>query len=305
MNPYYKDYSEYLSELFPERKVQKISIDAGRSCPNRDGTIGTGGCIYCNNESFTPQYCASSRGNIPLQIARGKEFFARKYPSMRFIAYFQSYTFTHGCATAELEATLRSVAADPDIAGIAIGTRPDSLPDELLGVLSRFNASRMPVIIEFGAESSNDETLRRINRGHTWSDTFRAAERAAKAGLHCGLHLIAALPGESLSDSLESIKAALSLPIETLKLHQMQIIKNTPLWHQWLAGTSRVTLPTVEEYIDFCTQAIALADRKVAFERFVSQAPAHLIEAPRWNLKNYEFTNLLNNRLKTYCRFKR
>ncbi len=292
MNPWYTDYSEYLSQIFPAVKVQKISIDAGRSCPNRDGTIGIGGCSYCDNRSFTPGYC---RPVLPVteQLALGKEFFSRKYPHMKYLAYFQSYTFTHLTTVEEMEKMVVDALDTPDVVGLVVGTRPDCFDRSIASLLIAASRNK-PVFVEFGAESSFDATLSRVNRGHTWNDTERAVSVAADAGLHCGLHLIAGLPGETLEDALVTVERAALLPIDTIKLHQLQLIKGTPLWHEWKEGKSDVRLPSLEEYLAFCVEVVRKIDRRVAIERFVSQAPADMVEAPKWGLKNHEFTDRLH-----------
>ncbi|MEE1021705.1 MAG: TIGR01212 family radical SAM protein [Muribaculaceae bacterium] len=295
MNPWYTDYSEYLSRIFPGVKVQKISVDAGRSCPNRDGTIGTGGCSYCDNRTFTPGYC---RPSLPVaeQLALGKAFFSRKYPLMKYLAYFQSYTFTHRASASEMKRMLAEAAATDGVVGLVIGTRPDCFDASVASLLGK-TAGSMPVFVEFGAESSFDATLRRVNRGHTWRDTVSAVALAADAGLHCGLHLIAGLPGETLGDALTTVDRAASLPIESVKLHQLQIIKGTPLWREWKEGTADIRIPELDEYLAFCAEAVRIVDRRVAIERFVSQAPAGMLEAPKWGLKNHEFTARLHRLL--------
>lgn len=299
MNPFYTDYSEYLGGIFPGVKVQKISVDAGRSCPNRDGTIGRGGCIYCDNRSFTPGYCSGSNDGILSQIAKGKGFFARKYPEMKYLVYFQSYTFTHGASTAEAAEMVRTAIGTENTVGIIIGTRPDCVPDEMLGMLAGFNREK-PVFIEFGAESSCDATLGRINRGHTWADTMDAVRRASSLGIRCGLHLIAGLPGETLADAIETVKKSGELPIDSIKLHQLQIIKGTELWRQWKDGAADIRIPSLEEYVDFCAEAVDAVPRHIAIERFLSQAPPDMVEAPCWRLKNYQFTDILMKRLKEH-----
>lgn len=295
MNPYYTDYSEYLSRIFPGIKVQKISVDAGRSCPNRDGTIGRGGCLYCDNRSFVPSYCSDSE-SIARQIELGKTFFSRKYPYMRYLVYFQAFTFTHGTTVEEMERVVKDAVSHDGVVGVIIGTRPDCFPTPVASMLGEINRIT-PVIMEFGAETSFDHTLRRINRGHTWRQTVEAVERASGEGLRCGLHLIVGLPGETLDDALTSVEQACHLPVDSLKLHQLQLIKGTPLWREWKAGVPDIRILGLDEYVDFCCRVVRLVPREIAIERFLSQAPPEMVEAPSWGLKNYEFTNLLLSRL--------
>jgi hypothetical protein len=294
VNKYYRDYADFLADIF-DGKVQKISINAGLMCPNRDGTIGRGGCAYCNNQAFSPAY-----GNVGTRVAEqleaGKQFFARKYPTMRYLAYFQSYTSTHGNIDALMSMYEEAVAVD-DVVGIIIGTRPDCMPDDLLSRLSELN-KRLPVIIEYGAESSHNDSLERVNRCHTWQTTVDAVLRTHSAGLRVGLHFILGLPGESIEMMLETVDRINELPIDTVKFHQLQIVRNTRLGALYEAGQLDVHLFTVDEYVDLCVEIVHRLRKDIAIERFVSQSPDDLLIAPRWGLKNYQFTNLLNNKLK-------
>lgn len=306
MNPYFTDYSVYLQRLFGNIagapvKVQKISIDAGCSCPNRDGTIGWGGCIYCDNSAFTPAYCGKKRGDVESQLAEGRAFFARKYPRMKYIAYFQSFTFTHRSSAAEVAAMLRRAATVPDVVGIVVGTRPDCLPDEVLDAIATFNRPDFPVMLELGVESMHDATLSRINRGHTAADVESAIVRADVRGVRCGIHLIAGLPGETPDDALDTLRRVCNLSVDCVKLHQLQVIKGTPLYRGWSAGEIDLQLFTLDDYLDFCVQAVSVvraAPRDIAIERFVAQAPGEMVVAPRWGLKNYQFNQLLLRRLR-------
>lgn len=295
MNPFYKDFSEYMQEVFPGIKVQKLSIDAGFTCPNRDGSIGRGGCIYCNNASFTPRYCAPT-DPVELQIEKGKAFFREKYPEMKYLAYFQSYTNTFGKSIDMLADMYRRASGSDDVVGIIIGTRPDCLPDELLEVLSDLNQEK-PVIIEIGAETSSDHTLQLINRNHTWKQVEEAVMRLNSIGIRTGLHLIAGLPGENAKDVLETIKKACSLPIESIKMHQLQIVKGTPLLKKWESGEINVAVFSLEDYLDLCVNIVKAVPRNICIERFLASSPPEMVIVPKWGLKNYQFTNLLMNRL--------
>lgn len=328
MSQFYRDYADFLRERF-DGKMQKIIIDAGFSCPNRDGTIGRGGCVYCNNLSFSPM---PSRGSIAAQIEAGKAFFARKYPRMRYLAYFQSYTNTHGPIDRLMELYSEALATE-GVDGLIIGTRPDCVSDELLRALS---ALGRPVIMEYGAESSHNDTLRVINRCHTWEQTVDTVERTVAAGLPVGLHFIMGLPGETEEMMLQTAGRAARLPISTLKFHQLQIISGTTLakgiqgltplsttfdasvtseasdTSETSATSTRIqNRPTfrgrpieifsVDAYIDLCVKIVETIVREnpsIAIERFTSQAPAGMLIAPRWGLKNYQFTHLLEKALR-------
>ncbi len=292
----YKDFGDYMAEKFPGIKVQKISVNAGFSCPNRDGTIGRGGCIYCDNSSFTPGYCFSNE-SISSQLNAGKAFFARKYPKMKYLAYFQSFSNTFGRPVEELEQMYREAMNVEDVVGVIIGTRPDTLPQETVGMLGRLN-KEMPVIVEIGAETSHDATLELINRGHSWRDVEDAVKRLHEAGISSGLHLIAGLPGETSEMTLETVRKAVALPIDSIKLHHLQILRNTRLAQLWESGKLSVEQFTVEKYIDLCIKIINLVPRNITIERFLASSPPDKVLSPHWGLKNYEFTNLLKNKLK-------
>lgn len=285
-------YSEYLNNIFPGVKVQKISVNAGFSCPNRDGTIGTGGCSYCRNDSFSPAYCMTMK-SVSLQIEEGKAFFARKYPEMKYLAYFQSYTNTHGRNIEALERLYREALDCEGVVGLVIGTRPDTLPDNVIGLLADLNRQK-PVFLEIGAETSSDETLRIINRHHSWKDVKDAVNRASDNGIRCGLHLIAGLPGENREQILLNVANACSLPVDTLKLHQLQILKGTPLYEEWRNGMAEVTPFSLEEYLDLCAEIVRIVPDRIVIERFLAQSPPDMVVAPKWGLKNYQFMNLLN-----------
>lgn len=287
----YRDYSAFLACHFPG-KMQKIAVDAGFSCPNRDGTISTGGCSYCCNASFNPAYCRSGLG-VAAQLEEGKRFFGRKYPSMRYLAYFQAYTSTHRRSVDELMALYREALSVDGVDGIIIGTRPDCIAEPLLDAL----ASLPWVMMEYGAESSNDATLRTVNRGHTWDDTVRAVELTAAKGIPVGLHLIMGLPGETVEMMLQTIDRVNELPVDVVKIHQLQLLRGTRLTAQVEAGELAIHRVTPDEYLDLCAAVVRRLRPDIAIERFISQSPPDMLLYPRWGLKNYQFTNLLHNKL--------
>ena len=292
-NGYY-NFSEFLGKFFPY-KVQKISINAGFTCPNRDGNKGVGGCTYCNNQTFNPDYCRTVK-SVSEQLTQGKQFFARKYPKMKYLAYFQAYTNTYG-ELQHLKTLYQEALSVDDVVGIVIGTRPDCMPDELLEYLAELSKSAF-VLVEYGVETSHNKTLDVINRGHSWEDTTDAVVRTKNKGLLCGIHLIMGLPGESVNDMLITADNISKLPIDTVKLHQLQLIKGTRLAQQVKDGEVKILQWSAEEYIDVCLAFLRRLSPKIAVERFVSQSPESLLIIPRWGLKNYEFTNLLMNRIK-------
>lgn len=292
MEQYYHDFGTWIRNQLPFR-VQKISIDAGFTCPNRDGRIGIGGCIFCDNKSFNPSYC-SHKKSVTEQLEDGKRFFAKKYPDMKYLAYFQAYTNTYDVVD-KLKQLYEEALKVEDVVGIVIGTRPDCVSSELLDYLEELN-KRTFLIVEYGIESCNDDTLRYINRGHDFACTRKAVEETAKRGIYVGGHVIMGLPGENAAESLRQAPIISSLPLTMLKIHQMQIIKGTRLAKIYKERPFH--LYTIEEYIDLITQYIGLLRSDLVLERFVTQSPPEMLIAPKWGLKNYEFTNLLNNRLK-------
>lgn len=290
--PYYNDYGSWIRRQFPCR-VQKISIDAGFTCPNRDGRISTGGCIYCDNRTFNPEYC-QRRDSISQQLEAGKLFFGKKYPDMKYLAYFQAYTNTYG-SIEHLRLLYEEALKTDDVAGIVIGTRPDCISDELLDYLEGLN-KRTFLMVEYGVESANDETLKLINRGHIFSDSVSAIAKTHDRGILTGAHIILGLPGEDETESLRQAPIISSLPIDVLKIHQMQIVKGTRLAEMYQEKPFHVY--TVDEYISLIANYIQKLRKDLVLERFVSQSPKDMIIAPHWGLKNYQFTNLLNNYLR-------
>lgn len=273
-------------------KVQKISVNAGMTCPNRDGTLGTGGCTFCNNQTFNPAYCRTEK-SVTQQLEEGKQFFARKYPTMKYLAYFQAYTNTY----AELDRLVslyEEALRVPDVVGLVIGTRPDCMPDNLLDYLEELNR-RTFLIVEYGVESANDETLLRINRGHTYRQSCEAICRTAERGIRVGAHVILGFPWEPFDELMRQAEEIGRLPLTTLKLHQLQIIRGTQLAREYAEQPWAV--PTAEEYIDLVLHYISRLPYGLVMERFVSQSPPEMVIAPQWGLKNHEFANLLRNRM--------
>lgn len=289
----WRDFADFLAGYFPG-KMQKLAVNASLGCPNRDGTVGRGGCIYCLNASFTPAYCRAGAG-IRAQLEAGKRFFARKYPHMRYLAYFQAYTSTHGMVDKVLPMYEEALGTE-GVDGLIIGTRPDCMPPQLLDGLARMGRGRF-VMVEYGAESSHDATLKLINRCHTWEQTVDAVRRTAAAGLPVGLHLINGLPGEDDAMILQTVDAVSALPVNTVKFHQLQVLRGTPLARMVERGELAVRGWTVEEYADLCAHILGRLRPDIAVERFVSQAPPDMLLSPRWGIKNHEFSDMLRRRL--------
>lgn len=285
-NRYYKEFSELLSKHFPH-KVQKISINAGFTCPNRDGSKAVGGCTYCNNQSFSPGYGGKQR-SVSEQLKDGIAFFSHKYPSMKYLAYFQSYTNTYE-STDKLIELYEEALSYPDVVGLIIGTRPDCMPDELLDYFEALN-KRTFLIIEYGLESTLDSTLGFINRGHSYAESVEAIQKTATKGIYTGAHLILGLPHESRTQILEHADKISKLPLTTVKLHQLQLIKGTVMARQYREHPEWFNLFRVDDYIDLCIDFAERLNPDFIIERFVSQSPKELLIAPDWGLKNFEFT---------------
>ena len=292
--PYlYTEYGEFLRRAFPF-KVQKISVNAGFTCPNRDGTKGWGGCTYCNNQTFNPAYCRTEK-TVAEQLEEGRRFFGRKYPEMKYLAYFQAYTNTYG----EVDDVVRryeEALAVPDVVGLVIGTRPDCMPQPLLDYLAELNR-RVFVMVEYGIESADDATLARINRGHTFADTEEAVRRTSGAGIPVGGHVILGLPGEGHEDLMRQAVRISGLPLTALKIHQLQLIRGTRMAREYAERPEDFHLYGVDEYIDLAIDYVERLRKDLYLERFVSQSPKSLLIAPDWGLKNHEFTARLRHRM--------
>ena len=276
-------------------KAQKISLNAGFTCPNRDGSIGKGGCTYCNNQTFNPDYCVNTK-SITQQLEEGKIFFARKYPDMKYLAYFQAYTNTYDSVD-NLKLKYEEALNVPDVIGIVIGTRPDCMPDTLLDYLEELS-HRTFLLVEYGIESVYDATLKRINRGHTHAQTVDAIMRTAQRGIRIGAHIILGLPGESRQDMLDEAKTLSSLPISMLKLHQLQLIKGTRMAEEYNNDPSDFYLFTVDEYVNLVIDFMEHLRSDIIVERFASQSPASLLATKGWGLKNFELVEKIKKRMR-------
>ena len=290
----YNEFGPWLKEKVGE-KVQKISINAGFTCPNRDGRLGVGGCTYCNNQTFNPAYCRTER-TVAEQLEEGKNFFARKYPEMKYLAYFQAYTNTYG-ELEEIKAKYEEALSVDGVVGLVIGTRPDCMPDELLDFLEALNR-RCFLIVEYGIESTYDKTLVRINRGHDFQCTRDAVERTASRGIITGGHMILGLPGETPEEIRAQAATISSLPLDTLKLHQLQLIKGTRMAEEYETSPQDFHLYSADEYVDLVIDFVELLRPDIVLERFVSQSPSSLLAVLGWGLKNYEFVEKVRRRMK-------
>jgi uncharacterized protein len=282
----FRTYSSYIRDTFGE-KVQKISVETGYSCPNRDGSKGTGGCTYCNLDSIRPAYLKECP-TIREQIQKGMDFFLPRKTARKFLAYFQTYSNSYSnfeTLREDYEEALRCNG----VVGLVIGTRPDCISDELVAYL-RSLASKTYVSVELGVESTSDETLDRINRCHTFEDTVVAVRKLTDAGLKTGGHLILGFPWESKELMLEHARRLAQLPFRFLKLHHLQILKHTMLAKQHRENPFQFM--STEEYKELVIRFIELSSPAVVFQRFLAEAPLHLLVAPHWNgIRNFQFTD--------------
>ena len=290
----YNDFSSFIRRKFNQR-VQKVSIDAGFTCPNKDGSKGTGGCTYCNNNTFNPDYCKPIKP-IKQQINEGIDFFSKKYKTQKYLAYFQAFTNTYS-PLADLRKMYEEALAHEDVIGLVIATRPDCIKDEVLDYLEELAKAGNFIKLEFGLESTKNETLEEINRCQTHEEAIDAFKRADGRGLHLGGHLILGLPGESKEDMLEHARKVSELPINTLKIHHLQIVKHTMMAHQFKNTPDMFTFMELDEYIDLVVDFIELLNPEIIIERFFSESPARMLIHPKYGLKNFEVKHLVEKRL--------
>ena len=289
----YNDFSTYIRTVFGHR-FQKISINAGFTCPNRDGSKGVGGCTFCNNNTFNPDYCESAL-SVSRQIDKGIEFFQKKHPYTDFMAYFQAYTNTYG-ELSHLVSLYEEAIRHPNVMGLIVGTRPDCLSDELLDYFEQLQ-QRIYVTVELGVESTNDATLARVNRGHDFATTCDAVQRLSAKKIPVGAHLILGLPGEDKKQMLAHADAMSKLPVKYLKIHQLQYVKGSSMGRDYLQNPESFKVFEIEEYVELIVDFLERVRPDIVMERFASEAPAALLLAPRWGLKNFELTRLVEKRL--------
>ena len=290
----YNDFSSFIRRKFNTR-VQKVSIDAGFTCPNKDGTKGVGGCTYCNNNTFNPDYCKPIKP-IKQQINEGIEFFSKKYKTQKYLAYFQAFTNTYA-PLADLKKMYEEALAHEDVIGLVVATRPDCIKDEVLDYLEELAAAGNFIKLEFGLESTKNETLEAINRCQTHEEAIDAFERADGRGLHLGGHLILGLPGETKEDMMNHANMVSQLPINTLKIHHLQIVKHTMMAVQFKKTPEMFTFMELDEYIDFVVDFVEKLKPEIIIERFFSESPASMLIHPKYGLKNFEVKHLVEKRL--------
>ncbi|HOV11326.1 MAG TPA: TIGR01212 family radical SAM protein [Bacteroidales bacterium] len=274
-------YSSYCIKKYGSR-LQKLSIDAGFTCPNRDGTMSTGGCTYCSNDAFNPSYCRPEK-SITQQINEGIDFHKFRYRrATKYIAYFQPYSNTYK-ELPQLKKIFEEALAHPFISGIAIGTRPDCIDEEKLDYFG-FLAEKHFVSIEYGIESCYNKTLESINRGHTFETAVAAIKKTAERQLFTTTHLIFGLPGESIQDMLDEAQIISNLPVSSIKLHQLQIIKGTVMADEYIKNPSQFTLFKLEEYISFIINFLERLNPAIIVERLSGEVPPRFLQVSSWGL---------------------
>lgn len=291
----WNSYANHFRRRFG-RRMQKLSVDAGFTCPNRDGTLGSGGCTFCCNAAFTPSYCSAQK-SITQQIEEGIEFHARRYrEAQRYLVYFQSFSNTYAPIEV-LRDRYEEALAHPLVEGLVIGTRPDCVDPQKLDYLAKL-AERHYVAIEYGIESVWDESLRRIGRGHDFATAERAVQMSAERGLQVGGHFILGLPDESEERIVEGIERINRLPLTTVKFHQLQLFRGTAMAAEYDAHPERFRFWTVESYIDFVVDLMQRLRPDLVVERFASEAPPRFHHGPNWGLvRNEQLWAMLEKRL--------
>ncbi len=294
----FNSYSNYFKREFGGR-VQKLTIDAGFTCPNRDGTVGVGGCTYCNNDAFNPSYC-NPRKSITQQIEEGIEFHAVRYRRAdRYLAYFQAYSNTYA-PLSKLKSLYNEALSHPKVIGLVIGTRPDCVDEQKLDYFQELN-QKYYITLEYGVESCYNQTLERINRGHTFEQSVWAIEQTNKRGIRVGAHIIFGLPGETPEQMLAEAQLLSVMPIHTIKFHQLQIIKGTAMEQQYIEKPEMFNLFGMEEYFSFLADFIERLNPNIVIERFTGEAPPRYLAVPPWgNLRTdqlmVKFEKLLEER---------
>ena len=291
----FNSYSAYYKTLFGSR-VQKISIAAGFTCPNRDGTLSTGGCTFCSNDAFNPSYCHPDK-SIRQQIEEGIEFHQKRYRrASQYLAYFQAYSNTYKPLD-ELKQIYQQALDLPSIAGIVIGTRPDCIDEPLLHYLHEVQQTHY-VMLEYGVESVYDETLKRVNRGHDFATAQKAIEKTAQFGIPCGGHFIFGLPGETKEMMLNAADIISQLPLTTVKFHQLQIFKGTKMAEEYQQHPEVFHLFDLEEYIEFVIDFVERLNPNIVIERFAGEVPPrYLISKPWMKLRYDQVLNLIEKRM--------
>jgi len=288
-------YSNYFRKIYGGR-LQKVSIDAGFTCPNRDGLKGKGGCTYCNNDAFNPSYCHPSK-SISQQLGEGIDFLRKRYREpVAYLAYFQAYSNTYA-PIEKLKTFYWEALNYPEIAGLIIGTRPDCIDSEKLKYFRELSEKYF-IAIEYGVESCYDKTLLRINRGHSFEQAVEAIRMTSGMGIKTGAHFIFGLPGESRQEMLNEAEIISELPLHTIKFHQLQIIKGTIMEKEFLENPKDFDLFSFDDYVDFFVSFLEKLNPEIVVERFTGEAPPAYLHERLWNMKRTdEIVKLIEKKL--------
>jgi radical SAM protein (TIGR01212 family) len=288
-------YSNYFRTLYGAR-VQKVSIDAGFTCPNRDGSKSIGGCTYCNNDAFNPSYCEAVKP-VSEQIGEGITFHKWRYnEAVSYLAYFQAYSNTYA-PLKRLKQLYEEALNYPGVIGLIIGTRPDCIDDEKLKYIKELS-EKYYIAIEYGIESCYNKTLQRINRGHSFEDAVMALEKTSALGINTGAHFIFGLPGETRQEMLNEVDIISHLPLKTVKFHQLQIIKGTTMEIEFRNNPGDFNLFTWEEYLDFFIHFLERLNPEIVVERFTGEAPPRFLTGEGWGKKRTDqIVSLIEKRL--------
>ncbi len=288
-NRRFNAYPQYFQSIFG-RRVQKVSIDAGFTCPNRDGTVAFGGCTFCNNDSFNPSYCDPGYP-VTQQIRAGIEFHRKRYQRAdSYLAYFQAFTNTHA-PLAKLRAIYDEALSVPEVIGLVIGTRPDCLDAEKLNYFRELSETKY-VMLEIGIESCYDSTLKRINRGHTYQQAVDAICLTAEYGIKVGTHIIFGLPGEDEARFLNTADLLSKLPLHALKIHQLQLIRGTAMVKDFERHPEDFRFYELDEYLELLVRFIERLNPAFVIERFFSETPPSFDLTPiQWKLRNNQMLN--------------
>jgi radical SAM protein (TIGR01212 family) len=291
----FNSYAAYFKEVFGQR-VQKISVDAGFTCPNRDGTLARGGCTYCNNKAFNPSYCNPQKP-LEQQIREGIEFHKVRYRRAdKYLVYFQPYSNTYAPLD-DLKRLYESALAQDGVLGLVIGTRPDCVDDAKLEYLGQL-ARDYYIVVEYGVESIYNETLDKINRRHTFEQSAEAIGKSVEYGLKVGAHFIFGLPGESREMMLDSVSTISALPLTSIKFHQLQIVSGTAMAKEYASHPAHFKLFSFQEYIDFIIHFTERLNPDFIIERFAGEVPPAFLSGPGWGLiRNDQINNAIEKEM--------
>jgi radical SAM protein (TIGR01212 family) len=294
-NRRFNAYSNYLRNIYGTR-IQKVSIDAGFTCPNRDGTRGTGGCTYCNNNAFNPSYCTPEK-SIKEQIEEGISFHKWRYrKAVSYLAYFQAYSNTYA-SLGKLGELYQEALSYPGVVGLIIGTRPDCIDKEKLDFLKEIS-EKYYLVVEYGIESCYNKTLKRINRGHTFEEAVNAVKTTAALGINTGAHFIFGLPGETKEEMLSEAEIISLLPLKTVKFHQLQVIKGTAIEEEFRKNPKDFHMFSWEDYLDFIIKFLERLNPAIIVERFTGEVPPGFLTKKVWGKKRTDqMVNLVEKRL--------